>query len=57
MCLIGIFLIGSERAYYWLFFVSQIVGGALLLLFISDEIFGELYWFHEGLRGATEHIY
>jgi hypothetical protein len=43
-----------SHAYYWTYFLSSSVLGAILLVWMCREMFGELYYYHQGLRGATQ---
>ena len=43
-----------SHAYYWTYFLSSSLFGAVLLIWMCREMFGELYYCHQGLRGATQ---
>jgi hypothetical protein len=43
-----------SQAYYWTDFLSSSVLGVVLLIWMCHEMFGELYYCHQGLRGATQ---
>jgi hypothetical protein len=44
----------GSRAYYWSYFVTSSLLGSGLLIWMCREMFAELYYYHPGLRGATQ---
>jgi hypothetical protein len=63
MAYLAVDLIGSvvglrygtgSLTYYWSYFLSNILAGSVLLIWMSREMFAELYWNHPGLVGVTQ---
>jgi hypothetical protein len=43
-----------SHAYYWTYFLLSSLFGVVLLIWMCREMFGELYYVHQGLRGASQ---
>src|SRR5438105_5341829 len=51
---VGISFGTRSLAYYWTYFLLDSLLGAVLLIWMCREMFSEIYYYHQGLRGATQ---